>query len=62
MFLPLDDEVVDKEIVQKIGSGGFKKLKERERREAKKSVDGALGHWIGEFFPPGRGGERVRLG
>ncbi|KAG4034508.1 hypothetical protein MFRU_003g04680 [Monilinia fructicola] len=59
MFLPLDDEVVDKEIVQKIGSGGFKKLKERERREAKKSVDGALGHWIG-FFE--NGGKYPKIG
>ncbi|QSZ35616.1 hypothetical protein DSL72_008486 [Monilinia vaccinii-corymbosi] len=59
MFLPLDDEVVDAEIVKKIGTGGFKKLKERERREAKKGVDGALSHWIG-FFE--NGGKYPKIG
>lgn len=50
MFLPVDDEVVDAEIVEKFGKGGLKKLRERERREAARSVGEALGHWIGGLF------------
>ena len=51
MFLPVDDEETDAEILKKVGKGGMKKLKERERREAAKSVRDALGHWIGKFSP-----------
>ncbi|KAM0153849.1 hypothetical protein ACHAPC_010229 [Botrytis cinerea] len=54
MFLPVDDEETDAEILKKVGKGGMKKLKERERREAAKSVRDALGHWIGFFENSGK--------
>ncbi|KAF7864424.1 hypothetical protein EAF04_006558 [Stromatinia cepivora] len=54
MFLPLDDEEIDAEIVRRIGKGEFKKLREREQREARKSVGEALGHWIGFFENSGK--------
>ncbi|EDN91425.1 hypothetical protein SS1G_00828 [Sclerotinia sclerotiorum 1980 UF-70] len=54
MFLPLDDEEVDSEIVRKIGKGEFKKLRERELRDARKSVAEALGHWVGFFENSGK--------
>lgn len=50
MFLPVDDEEIDGEILKKFGKGGFKKLREKEKREAAKGVRDALAHWIGGFF------------
>jgi hypothetical protein len=45
MFLPLDDPEID----GLYSSGEMKKLKEKERREAKEKVYEALKHWI-DFF------------
>ncbi|ESZ96130.1 hypothetical protein SBOR_3481 [Sclerotinia borealis F-4128] len=54
MFLPVDDEEVDREIVERVGAGGMKKLREREAREARRGVSEALGHWIGFFENGGK--------
>ncbi len=45
MFIPVDDPEID----GLYSKGELKKLKEQERRHAKKEVEKALGHWVGFF-------------
>jgi predicted heme/steroid binding protein len=54
MFTPVDDPEIDSLYTK----GELKKLKERERRMARKEVEGAVAHWAG-FFAKSKKYQRV---